>query len=252
MTSRPRVSSRFASPPGPWRHGSIPVFGLVGGIGAGKSAVAARLEELGAHVIDADKVGHALLEQRPVREAVIERFGYAIVDRSTPDVAFHTIDRKALGAIVFSDPVALRALEAILHPLMRRTFEKAIDRTIRKAQARAIVLDAAILYEAGWDSLCDKVIFIDAPRPERLARLAATRGWDEAALAAREQRQGPLDGKKARADLVIVNDGDMAALRSAIGREWNPLQAKSSAKPRPSPFLEDAPKHASRPPRRDR
>lgn len=235
MTSRQRGPSRFPGAAGPWLHGPIPVFGLVGGMGAGKSLVATRLEELGAHVIDADKVGHALLEQRPVREAVIERFGKTIVAPETPEGAAPAIDRKALGAIVFADPVALRALEAIVHPAMRRTFEKAIDRVIRRGQARAIVLEAAILYEAGWDSLCDKVVFVDAPRSERLARLAVTRGWDEAALSAREQRQAPLDQKKARADLVITNDGSLAALRSAIGREWNPLRASSSAKPRPLP-----------------
>src|SRR5262249_41442195 len=145
---RPRVA-------GPWKHGPIPVLGLIGGIGAGKTRVAAMLAEHGAFVIDADAVGHALLDQRPVRDQVVARFGKEIL-RRTPDTesgvessaeaeTSATIDRRALGAIVFAAPTALRQLEAILHPKMRRTFERAIARTIRRGRARAVVLDAAIL-----------------------------------------------------------------------------------------------------------
>ena len=81
------------------------------------------------------------------------------------------------GTIVFGQPGALRRLEAILHPRMCRTFERAIARTVRRGQARAVVLDAAILLEAGWNTLCDRIVFVDAPRDQRLARLSAARGW---------------------------------------------------------------------------
>ena len=103
------------------------------------------------------------------------------------------IDRRALGTIVFANPEALRQLEAILHPRMRRTFERAIARTVRRGQARAVVLDAAILLEAGWHTLCDRIVLVDAPREQRLARLAAARGWSEQTLAAREAAQWPLE-----------------------------------------------------------
>src|SRR4051794_11820965 len=112
---RPRPQTR---PSGPWKHGAIPVIGLIGGIGAGKSRVAELLAEDGAFVIDADAVGHALLDQRPVRELIVDRFGADLLDRSGPDDALtggpSRIDRGRLGAIVFADPAALRTLEAIL------------------------------------------------------------------------------------------------------------------------------------------
>ena len=84
------------------------------------------------------------------------------------------VDRRILGSIVFKNPEALEAVEAILHPQMRRTFEKAIDRAAEN-QAKAVVIDAALLYEAGWHGLCDFVMFVDAPLEARIARVAATR-----------------------------------------------------------------------------
>jgi dephospho-CoA kinase len=196
------------------------VIGLIGGIGGGKSRVAALLAEHGAFVIDADAVGHALLEQRPVRDLVVARFGPSILDRSDPvgDGDGIRIDRRALGAIVFARPEALRQLEAILHPRMRRTFARAIARETRRGRARAVVLDAAVLLEAGWDTLCDRVVFVDAPREQRLARLADARGWDAATLEAREAAQWPLERKRARADAVVVNDAGPEPLREHVRR----------------------------------
>jgi dephospho-CoA kinase len=229
------------------------VIGLIGGIGGGKSRVAAVLAEEGAFVIDADAVGHALLDQRPVRELVVERFGERVLaspgagagEADTDNVTdadrvtdTHTsappsrsmlrirpvaavppsIDRRVLGAIVFNQPAALRQLEAILHPRMRRTFERAIARTIRRGQARAVVLDAAILLEAGWDTLCDRIVFVEAPRDQRLARLSAARGWTEEMLEARESAQWPLDRKRALADAVVVNDAGPESLQERVRR----------------------------------
>jgi dephospho-CoA kinase len=208
----------------PWKNGPIPVVGLVGGIGSGKSAAAARFAALGAFVIDADKVGHALIDQKPVRELVVERFGPCVLDPTVPEGEEPRVDRRALGAIVFKDPAALKALEAILHPRMRRTFEKAIDRVARRRECRAVVLDAAILFEAGWDDLCDRVLFVDAPREARAARVAAQRGWDEAALAEREKAQWPLERKKARADAVLANGGVPDDLRAEVDRAWAALR----------------------------
>lgn len=217
-------------PPGPWKHGPIPVIGLVGGIGSGKSAVAARLAELGAFVIDADTVGHALLSQRPVLERIVARFGPRVLAPSATEGEPQAVDRAVLGAIVFADPVALESLETIVHPWMRRTFDKAIARVARRGEAPALVLDAAILYEAGWDTFCDRVLFVDAPRPVRLARLQAQRGWDEPALAAREASQWPLDRKRARADAVLSNAGPLVALADEVDRVWESIRT-----PPPSP-----------------
>jgi dephospho-CoA kinase len=204
---------------GPWKHGPIPVVGLVGEIGAGKSRVAERLAARGAFVLDADAVGHALLSQRPVRERVVARFGEGILDRSADaGEGPPPIDRRALGAIVFADPAALRDLEAILHPRMRRTFERAIAREVRRGRAGAVVLDAAILLEKGWDDLCDRVVFVEAPRDERLARLEAQRGWTDEVLQARERVQWPPERKRARADAVVVNASGLDALAAEVDR----------------------------------
>jgi dephospho-CoA kinase len=196
------------------------VIGLIGGIGAGKSRAAALFAERGAFVLDADAVGHALLEQRPARDRVIARFGKRIVAPAPDPDAPPVIDRRTLGAIVFANPAERRALEAILHPLMRRTVEKAIERTVRKRQSPAIVLDAAILLEAGWNSLCDLVVYVDAPREQRLARLEAQRGWTEETLLAREAAQWTAEKKRAAADAVLTNDSDVEALGDQVDRFW--------------------------------
>jgi dephospho-CoA kinase len=241
--TRPRVA-------GPWKHGPIPVIGLIGGIGAGKTRVSALLAEQGAFVIDADAVGHALLDQRPVRDQVVARFGKEILHRTPGDgpedaaegEASPTIDRLALGAIVFADPAALRQLEAILHPKMRRTFERAIARTVRRGRARAVVLDAAILLEAGWDSLCDRILFVDAPRDIRLARLSATRGWSDETLARREAAQWPLDRKRDRADLIVLNNDDTRAesLVEEIRRVVDPLFPRPAGATQSGPVVASA------------
>lgn len=222
--------------PGPWKHGPIPVLGLVGGIGAGKSLVASLLTERGALVLDADAIGHALLDQRPARDQVVARFGPAVLLPRASEDAPPAVDRRALGAIVFADKAALRNLENILHPRMRRTFEKAIERAVRRGKATAVVLDAAILLEKGWDSLCDRVVYVDAPRDQRVARLAAQRGWTEAQLEAREQAQLPVEEKRRRADFVLVNDGEVSQVAAAVDRVWADVAAsrRSAASRRPA------------------
>ncbi len=214
---------------GPWTHGAIPVLGLIGGIGAGKSRVAALLADRGAVVLDADAVGHEVLKEQAVRGEVLARFGERIVDRSGLQGPEGTsdgpppVDRRALGAIVFNDPAALRDLETVVHPPMRRTFEREIDRAVREGRRGAVVLDAAILLEKGWNSLCDRVVYVDAPHDQRLARLAAQRGWTEQTLSARERAQWPSEEKKRRADLIVVNDAGPDALEAAVDHLWETL-----------------------------
>ena len=233
--SRPRPSPPPKRPRGPWKSGPIPVIGLVGGIGSGKSRVAAFLADKGAQVLDADAVGHALLDQPPTRDPVVERFGGLILDRSGSPDSPPQIDRKKLAAIVFSDDVALRALEALLHPRMRQTFEKAISRAARKQQCAAVVLDAAVLFEAKWHDLCDVIVFVDAPAEVRLARVAASRGWTAEDLAARERAQIPLDTQRARTEFVIENGGDEASLATAVDALWDKLVRRpKNEPPRPS------------------
>jgi dephospho-CoA kinase len=212
---------------GPWRNGPIPVVGLIGGIGSGKSVAAATLAGLGAFVLDADAIGHVLLEQSPCRDRVLERFGEGVLEPFGEVGVRRSIDRKALGAVVFSSPGALRDLEAILHPTMRKTFEKAIARQSRRGDVPMIVLDAAFLYEAGWDTLCDSVVFVDASPETRLARLEASRGWSSEGLAAREKAQGPLEEKRRQADHLLPNDGPLDRLAEEIKALWPRLVSRS-------------------------
>ncbi len=210
-------------PSGPWRNGPIPVIGVIGGIGAGKSLASAGFAKLGAFLLDADTIGHVLLEQSPCRDRVLERFGETILQPYGEFGVRRDIDRKALGAIVFSNPGSLRDLEAILHPMMHRTFVKAISRESRKRTVPAVVLDAAILYEAGWDTLCDSVVFVDASPEVRLARLEANRGWSAEGLAAREKVQGPLEEKRRQADHLLTSDGTIEEFQSSIESLWKKL-----------------------------
>jgi dephospho-CoA kinase len=197
-----------------WKHGAIPVIGLIGGIGAGKSQVASLLRERGAVVIDADAVGHEILNLPEVRRRVIRRFGPEIAG----DDGNGPIDRRALGSRVFADPAALADLETILHPRMRAQFEAIIGREARAGGASAIVLDAAILLEAGWDDLCDLVVYVDAAFPVRLGRVSQARGWTAETLLSREAAQRSRDEKIRRADIVLTNDQSLTELEQAVAR----------------------------------
>ncbi len=233
--SRQRPSPPPKRPKGPWKNGPVAVVGLIGGIGAGKSRVAAFMAEHGAQILDADAIGHTLLDQTPAREEVVARFGTEVLerDRSGLPVDPPKVDRALLGKIVFTDPPSLKALEAILHPRMKQTFEKAISRAARKQQTSAVVLDAAVLLEAGWHRLCDLVVFVDTPAEIREARILETRGWSADTLAKREAAQHPLNDKRKRADFVIENSGDEQTLAAAVAGVWDKLTRGPSA-PKPA------------------
>jgi dephospho-CoA kinase len=211
-----------------WHHGANPVIGLTGGVASGKSAVAALLAQRGRAVIDADKVGHLVLDLADVQQKLVDRFGSDIMIRDDgSDQLPPRVDRRALGAIVFSDPEARRALEAIVHPLMRARFAQSIDQAHKNGQTP--VLDAALLFEAGWNELCDVVVYVDAPRRERARRAAANRGWSTEVFEARERAQWPCEEKRSRADVVIRNDRaadaldrEVLALERALAAEAEP------------------------------
>lgn len=187
-----------------------PVIGLIGGIGSGKSAVADRLAHHGARVINADKLGHAALEQPEIKERILARWGSDVLDESG------TIARRKLGAIVFASPQERAALEALVHPWIVARIRAEIDEAQMDREVKFVVLDAAIVLEAGWSSVCDRLIFVDVPREQRLARLQASRGWSASELEARELAQLPLSEKELQADLVVRNDGTLEALHHRV------------------------------------
>lgn len=193
-----------------WRHGPKPTIGLIGAIGAGKSTAAAALAARGARVVNADALGHEALDQPEIRAKLIDRWGTRVLK---PDG--HP-DRRALAATVFADPAERTALEAIVFPYIGRRAHAEVLAGQNDPAARLVVLDAAVMFEAGWNNVCDRVVYIDAPREIRLARLAARSGWTAADLAAREAAQWPADRKKSLADAVLVNDAGVRELQEKI------------------------------------
>jgi dephospho-CoA kinase len=223
-----------------WKHGAMPVVGLTGGIGSGKSEVAGMLAGAGLRVIDADSMGHELLADPGVQNRLVDRFGEVVLTtRSIDSDGPPRIDRTALAAIVFSEDRARRDLEEIVHPLMRRRFLEAVAREATQSDPRPVVLDAAILLEAGWDDLCDVVVFVDSPRAVRMRRVAAQRGWPAEAFEARERAQWPCDLKRRRAGIVITNDGEIDSLRREVDRLACRLLESSSA-PEQAPVRTEA------------
>ena len=204
-----------------WKHGTAPVIGLTGGVASGKSSVASLFAKCGCAVIDADSVGHAVLELPAVKEQLVGRFGPAVVRTERPLASGAPgVDRKALAAIVFAEPESRQALEAIVHPLMRARFLEEFEKELgpSRATVRPVVLDAAILRESGWDDLCDVVVFVDAPRAERLRRATQNRGWSDQAFAARESAQWPCEQKQLQSDFVISSNVPLASLHREVER----------------------------------
>ena len=176
-----------------------PVIGLVGGIGAGKSTVAAELALLGCAVIDGDEIGHELLIDDSVKRQIRQRWGDDVFG------ADGEVNRPALGRIVFADADELAGLNAILHPRIRQEMKRRIGEARSQRDIEAVVLDAAVLIEAGWQDLCSDVVFVDAPRAARLDRVRMQRNWDDAELSARENLQIALDKKRAMSDHILSN-----------------------------------------------
>lgn len=188
-------------------------IGLTGGIGSGKSTVAAMLAELGAPVVDADALsrastapGGAAIE--PIRRA----FG---ADFITPAGA---LDRDRMRALVFADPQAKARLEAIIHPLVRTE----IDRRIAACAADAIVLDLPLLVESdAWRTRCDRVWVVDCAPETQIRRVMARNGWPREQVLAVLAQQASRSQRLAAADVVIDNDGiDLDTLRARVRQAW--------------------------------
>lgn len=187
-----------------------PVIGVVGSIGAGKSVVAAELARRGGWLIVADALGHEGLRTPEIKDQVVARWGSDILK------ADGEVDRRKLGGIVFADPNERAALEAIQFPYIGRRVSEEIDRAAADPNVRFVVLDAAVLLEAGWRDACDFILFVDAPRDVRLRRLTENRGWSPEELDRREASQMPLDEKRKAADATLINAGDLDDMRREV------------------------------------
>lgn len=190
-------------------------IGLTGGIGSGKSTVAAILAQLGAFVVDADRVGHDVyLPGTTGWDQVVAAFGREVV------AADGTIDRKVLGAIVFAEPAQLGRLNAIVHPLIRDAVRDRLAAALVDQPDRPVVVEAALLIEAKWYELVDEVWVVVASRDRILRRVTASRPIDAAALQARIDAQLDDEERRRVADVVIANDGTLADLRHRVESLW--------------------------------
>jgi dephospho-CoA kinase len=187
-----------------------PVVGLVGGIGSGKSQVAALLQEKGGRVIAGDDLGHEALRQPVIRDRVADRWDKGVLDDNGE------INRRRLAAIVFADAGERRALEVIVHPWIKQRMRDLVEQAQADPKVRFVVVDAAILLEAGWNDLCDRLVFVDAPAEIRRQRIARQRGWTAAEVDAREQAQLPLTTKAVRADYTLHNAASLESLQRQV------------------------------------
>lgn len=194
-----------------------PVVLLVqGGIASGKSTVTGLLVRQGATHLDCDRIAHEELDQPEVADALRARFGPGVFDPAGK------VSRPALGAVVFSDPEALRSLEALVHPRVRERVQEALARERRpQGEPRAVVvIDAAVASKMRLAGRYDLVLFVKASDEVRRRR-ALGRGWAEGELERREAQQRPLDQAEREADAVVRNDGDLQETETHVQRFWS-------------------------------
>ncbi|MCI0341502.1 MAG: dephospho-CoA kinase [Planctomycetales bacterium] len=194
--------------------GARPVLvGLLGGVAAGKSAVAALFAERGAAVFDADRAAHDALRETGVREALVARFGPGILAEDG------SVDRKRLGEVALATAETQGDLNAIVHPVVSLRIEAALPGLGEVGQG-VVLLDAALLAESGWAERCDLLVFVDAPEEDR-ERRARMRGWPAGERERRESLQLPLGKKRRLAKVVVRNgSGNLDQARADVAEVW--------------------------------
>src|SRR4051794_41180316 len=219
---RPATRSRRLLPRSPRPSSRVLTVGLTGGIGSGKSEVSRRLRELGAVVIDADAVAREVVEPgTPGLDAVVEAFGEGVLH------ADGTLDREGLGRIVFADPDKLARLNAIVHPLVGERIAGRMAEVERDHPDGVVVYDVPLLVENHLQDGYDVVLVVAASAETQLRRLVQHRGMSEDDARARIAAQAPLPDKLAVADIVVDNDGPLAALGPRVQEVWADLSARA-------------------------
>ena len=195
------------------------VIGLTGGIGTGKSEVSRLLGELGAEVIEADRVAHEAYEPgTPGWREVVEAFGEGVLG------ADGRIDRKRLGGIVFDDEQARERLNGIIHPIVRQLLEERIAGLERTGE-RVVVIEVPLLVEAikqqsRWTRMLDEIWVVTAPEEKAVTRVQARSGLDETAIRARIRSQATERERIEHADAVIDNSGSLEGLKCEVTNLW--------------------------------
>jgi dephospho-CoA kinase len=190
-------------------------IGLTGGIGSGKSTVSKMLAELGAPILDADKIAHTTYAPGgSAYKEVVAAFGDKIV---APD---GSIDRTKLGPIVFADPDQLKRLTSIVWPRTIERIRELIAEMRGKGETHPIVVEAAILIEANWQPMCDEVWLVRASKERVIERIERDRGMKPEQTEARIRAQLSDDERVKHADLVIENEDSLNELREVVKRVW--------------------------------
>jgi dephospho-CoA kinase len=173
-------------------------LGLTGGIATGKSTVASLFEKRGAHLIDTDIIAKTVMEKKDTLNEIKAAFGREVFDEEG------TLDRKRLAKLIFASKDKRNTLNAIVHPKVKNEVKKRLD-TLETNDDNLIVIEVPLLFEAGFDDLCDKTLVVYTSREVQLQRLMDRDGIDRHYALEKINAQMPLEEKKARADYLIDN-----------------------------------------------
>ena len=209
------------------------VVGIAGGVASGKSVVAERFAQLGATVLDVDRIGHEVLRDESMRQSIRNRWG---------DKAFGEdgeVDRAAVAQIVFAASESesanedLRFLEQMTFPQISQRIVQQIERLDGLGATPVVILDAAVMFKAGWDRFCNKILYVEVPRQQRLDR-AKLRGWTPQQFSAREAAQVSLETKRSKTCQIIDNSGTIKETNMQIDQFWQSLDIIPPNLSRPS------------------
>ncbi len=182
------------------------IIGITGGVGSGKSRVLNELKvQYGAYIIEADKLAHELMEPgKVIYEEIVTAFGEDILCEEEP----HVIDRVKLGKIVFSDKKHLEALNKIVHPLVKKSILMLIRQAKEKGDVRLFVIEAALLIEDGYKSICDELWYIWVDKETRIKRLMLQRNYTKEKSVSIMNNQSSDEFYKENCDFIIDNNRD--------------------------------------------
>ncbi|WP_018132038.1 dephospho-CoA kinase [Effusibacillus pohliae] len=196
------------------------IAGLTGGIATGKSTVSNMFRQLGAAIVDADRIARLVVEpDRPAWRDLVAHFGEGIL------LADRTIDRVRLGQIVFSDASQREVLNRIVHPRVREEADRQTADFLRENPRRPVIHDVPLLIETGLYRRMDKVIVVYVDEPTQMRRLMQRNCLSEEEAIRRIRAQMPIEQKKAYADYLIDNRGTLEETRSQVERVWEELKA---------------------------
>lgn len=197
------------------------IIGITGGLGTGKSTVAAMFAQRGAAVIDADHIAHEVMAPgAPVWRGVVRAFGRAVL------AADGTVDRRRLAQLVFADAGKRARLERLVHPAVLKEIRQQLAAMRRAKQVRVVVVEVPLLFEVGADRLVNVTVVVTAPEAVQRRRLKAKFGWSEREVRSRIRAQWDLSAKVALADYVVHNGGRVQDTRRQVEYLWQTLAGK--------------------------